>query len=112
MGVTLKDMAQIDLSRIALRGYNRALCEHIQKLDDKNHYSRFDKGKYFLITDVVTRTLSEVQKENLQKDDVLLNSAHRAYVSACKSENIPIHPKFRTVSKPQVMPAKNQSVPV
>ena len=112
MGITLKDMSQITLSRTVLRGQNRTLCEYIQQLDSKNHFSRYDKGKYFLLPDVVARTLSEVQKENFQKDGVLPNSVHQAYVSACKSENIPIHPKFRTVSKPQVMSANNQSVPV
>ena len=112
MGITLKDMAQISLSKTTLRSHNRSLCEYIKKLEAKNPLSRFDRNKHFLIPDVVVRTLSEVQKENFQKDGVLPNSAHQTYVSACKTEQIPIHPKFRTISKPQVMSAKNQSLPV
>ena len=62
MGITLKDMTQISLSRTALRGHNRSLCEYVQQLESKNPHSRYDKGKHFLIPDVVTRTLFEVQK--------------------------------------------------
>ena len=30
MGISLKDMSQVTLSRTALRGHNRVLCEYVQ----------------------------------------------------------------------------------
>ena len=108
MGITLKDMSQVSLSRTALRVQNRDLCEHVRQMESKKPQSRFDSAKHFIIPEVVAQTLSAAQKENFQKDGVLPPSSHQAYVSSCKSEQIQIYPKFRSVTKPQIMPAKNQ----